>query len=243
MDKGIGFNRNIKLDWLDATAAFCVEMADPAAIRQRLQPIIGQEIGSAVNVRKSIDILLNIWLRHSGADAGLQRQALTFFQESVVVSDRLWLHYGLTLLAYPFFCQAAAAIGQLCRYEELIAATAVREKLFGAYGELGSIKEAAARVIYSLRDWGILADGPGRAVYTPLYRHFQASDIALERWLLACALRGHPVEQLPFTDLLHLPALFPFKFSLTVHDLRQMPGFEVQRQGAGLDMVRAIVLA
>jgi hypothetical protein len=240
MDKGIGFNRNIKLEWLDATAAFCAEMADPLAIRQRLEPILAQEIGSAVNVRKSIDILLNIWFRHSGQRLPLQEQALHFFQESLTLSDRLWLHYGMTLLAYPFFCQTVAVIGQLCRYEELIAATAVREKLFGAYGELGSIKEAAARVIYSLRDWGVLNNAPGRAVYAPHYRHFQASDVGLESWLLACALRAHPVEQLPFADLLHLPALFPFKFSVTVHDLRQTPGFEVQRQGAGLDMVRVV---
>lgn len=58
MDKGIGFNRNVKLDWLNATAAFCAEMDDPLEIRERLMPIIAEEIKSETNIRKSIDILL-----------------------------------------------------------------------------------------------------------------------------------------------------------------------------------------
>ena len=132
-------------------------------------------------------------------------------------------------------------MGQLARYEETITTTAVREKLYAALGQLGSIEEAVSRVIYSLRDWSILHDGSQRNSYLPQYRSFTASNLELEQWLLASALQVHPAEQLPFADLLHLPALFPFKFSATVHDLRQAPGFEVQRQGLGLDMVRVVV--
>ena len=56
MNKGIGFNRNIFLPWLDAAAAFCAETDDPAEIRARLEPVLSQRISSAVNRRIAIDI-------------------------------------------------------------------------------------------------------------------------------------------------------------------------------------------
>ncbi len=62
--------------------------------------------------------------------------------------------------------------------------------------------------------------------------------VGLEVWLLACALRAHPAEELPFADLVRLPELFPFRLTARVEDLRQRPGLAVQRQGSGWDMVR-----
>ena len=46
------------------------------------------------------------------------------------------------------------------------------------------------------------------------------------------------VNDLASGDLLYLPELFPFRFTLSVHHLRAHPGFAVQRQGSGWDMVR-----
>lgn len=43
---------------------------------------------------------------------------------------------------------------------------------------------------------------------------------------------------MPFAELLHLPELLPFRFTLSVDRLRAHPGFAVQRQGSGWDMVR-----
>jgi len=238
MDKGIGFNRNIKLEWLNATAAFCLEMDDPLLIRERLAVILKQKLQSPTNIRKAIDILLHIWSKSEIDVPYLHKAALHHFQTSTTLADRLWLHYGLTTAVYPFVWQACIAIGQLSRYEETITTAAVRAKLVAKLGELGSIKDATSRVVFSLRDWGVLTDAPQGHAYIPEYRVLTASNKELECWLLACALHAHPSEQLPFADLLHLPALFPFKFTVSVHDLRQADGFEIQRQGLGLDMVR-----
>ena len=240
MDKGIGFNRNIKLEWLDATAAFCAEMDDPAAIRQRLKPILGEDREGSEAIRKSIDILLNIWHKIQEEHPDLHAQAIRLYQKSTHSQDRIWLHYGLTMLYYPFFRQCTTAIGLLSRYEETITNKGVIEKMIGELGHLGSLERAAQRVVASLRDWGILTDSDLSYAYTPQYRVFQASTQELEQWFLACTLKSHPAEQLPFADLLHLPALFPFQFTVSVYDLRRADAFEVQRQGLGFDMVRTI---
>ena len=92
----------------------------------------------------------------------------------------------------------------------------------------------------SLRDWGLLTASE-RRTYVAVRQVVPASSVDLEAWLLACALRAHPAEELPFADLLRLPELFPFRFTLTVDRLRAHPWFAVQRQGGGWDMVRVVV--
>jgi hypothetical protein len=238
MDKGIGFNRNIFLPWLDAAAAFCAETDDPAELRARLEPVVGQDVRGVEARRKTIDVLINVWLKSGEIDPDLRAEAVTRFQTTPVIGDRLWLHYGLTLLVYPFFRECAAAIGQFSRYEGAITTRMIKQRLVAGRGHLGSLDRAVERVVASLRDWGTLAKSDRRYTYAPQRQAFAASSTELEAWLLACALRAHPADELPFADLLHLPELFPFRFTLTVDLLRAHPRFVVQRQGSGWEMVR-----
>jgi hypothetical protein len=241
MDKGIGFNRNITLPWLDAAAAFCAETDDPAELRARLEPVVGQDLQGVEAGRKTIDILINIWLKSSEVAPELRAGAVAWFQATPVPADRLWLHYGLTLLYYPFFRECTAAIGQFSRLEGTITNKMVKQRLVAEMGHLGSLDRAAQRVVASLRDWGVLTESGQRHAYAPRRQAFCASSADLEAWLLACALHAHPANELPFADLLRLPELFPFRFTLAVDDLRAHPRFAVQRQGAGWDMVGIVI--
>jgi hypothetical protein len=238
MDKGIGFNRNIYQPWLDTAAAFCAETDDPVEIRSRLEPVVGQRITSAHNRRKAIDILINIWVKSAEVDPQLRDEAVAYFQKSPVIGDRIWLHYGLTLLYYPFFREVTAVIGQIGRYEDHITPAMVKQRLISGRGELGSLEKAVERIMFSMRNWGMLTETDQRYAYKPQRQAFPASSTDLETWVLACAVHAHPAEEMPFADLLRLPELFPFHFTLDLGHLRADPRFIVQRQGAGWDMVR-----
>jgi len=117
----------------------------------------------------------------------------------------------------------------------------VKARLIAERGRLGSLNRAVERVVASLRNWGVLTGTERRGAYAPQRGALPASFADLEAWLLACALYAHPAAELPFADLLHLPELFPFRFTLTVDHLRARPWFGVQRQGAGWDMVRVVL--
>ena len=240
MDKNIGFNRNIHRPWLDAAAAFYSETEDLTLVRTRLEAVVGQDIKSEVNRRKAIDILINIWGKSVDIAPALHREALSYFQAASAIEDRLWLHYGMTLLAYPFFRAVAAAVGQLGRREPAITPAMVKERLIAERGELGSLEKAVERVLFSLRNWDLMAPSEQRYAYAPQIQALATGHQALELWLVACALCAHPAEELPFADLLRLPELFPFRLTVRVDDLRQHPDFALQRQGDGWDMVRLL---
>jgi hypothetical protein len=143
------------------------------------------------------------------------------------------------MLYYPFFWQCVTAIGQAGRYNGVMSNKLVIQRLAAEIGQLGSLERAARRVVASLREWGMLQAAEKWGVYEPRYQTLTASSQALEAWLLACALQAHPAQEIPFADLVNLPALFPFRFTLRAHDMRHWPGFAMQRQGSGVDMVRA----
>ena len=240
MDKNIGFRRNIYRSWLDAAAAFCVETGDIREIRARLDPIVQQHVKRDDNRRQAIDILVNIWVKTRDTHPELHDAAVRLFAQSNAVEDRLWLHYGLTLLRYDFFRLVVVAVGQISRYSDDLVPAEVKKRIFAELGQLGAADKATERVIFSLRNWGLLVDADRRSVYKPLRQALTSTDPELEKWLLEVTLAAHAAEELPFNDLLRLPELFPFRFTLNVEDLRRSPRFEVQRQGLGWDMVRLV---
>jgi len=234
----IGFRRDVYLDWLDTTAAFSVETADISTLRVRLEPIVAERIEYPQNRRQVIDILLNIWVKTGATHHVLRDEAVAIFARAEVMEDRVWLHYGLTLLRYSFFRLALVVIGQVGRSSDTVTTAEVKKRLYAEIGQLGTIPRATSAVISSLRNWGILMNAERRSAYRPLRQSLSTRDPAVEAWLLEVALAAHPAEELPFADLLRLPELFPFRFTLTIDDLRRLPRFEVHRQGLGWDMVR-----
>ncbi|MBN2392860.1 MAG: hypothetical protein JXR84_19165 [Anaerolineae bacterium] len=237
MDKGVGFNRQLQRSWLDTTAAFVAEVQDPLVLRERLEAVLQQDMAGVEARRKTIDLLLNLWLRTQEDYPELWTFAVAWNRDTPAPQERLWLHYGLALVCYSFFRDCVAVIGQLGRYEEPVTNRVLIRRLAAERGQLGSLERATQHVTASLRDWGLLADALPRYTYKPCLHIFTASHSDLETWLLACALQAHPAEALPFADLVRLPELFPFQVTVTVDGLRTHPWFTVRREGAGWDMV------
>ena len=238
ISKGIGFSRNLRLPWLDAVAALCGETDDPAEIRSRLEAVIAFDLEGVEARRKTVDVLLGIWFKSGEAAPSLRADALEFYQASIVPSDRLWLHYGLSLVYYPFFRECAAIIGQVSLREGAVTTAAVKRRMAASRGQIAALGRSVRHIVSSLRHWNLLSDAERRHEYVAQHRGLSASDSEIESWLLACALHAHPAEELPFADLVRLPELFPFRLTVTINHLRTSSRFAVQRQGTGWDSVR-----
>lgn len=240
MDKGIGFSRTITLDWLDATATLCLDQVEYTEIRERLLPVVQNRLTGKDAQRKTIDVLTAIWVRTKPAFSPLRDRALQLFQAATSPLDRLWLHYGMTLAAYPFFRACTAAIGQMGRLEDTITRQMIKDRLIAEMGHLGAMDRSVERVMASLKEWCLLLSMEGRGVYRLQTNKLSASSIEHEAWLLACALYAHPSTQLPFPDLVRLAELFPFRFTVTTNHLRNSSLFAIDLQGGGLEMVRLV---
>ena len=229
-DKGIGFNRTIFLNWLDAAADLRAQTTDLLSLRDGLKEIVGRDITGVDAIRKSVDVVVNIWHKSAEIDKGLHTQALEFLPQ-ISVNERIWLHYGLTLLYYSFFRQTAAILGQFARTGEPITRQAVKGRLSAEIGHLGSLNRSAERVVASLVSWGALEYQKKGNVYIPQLQGIKTNNRELQSWIFACAISAHPSNQLPFPDLIRLPELFPFQFTVTLDNLRKNARFNIQKQG------------
>jgi hypothetical protein len=162
---------------------------------------------------------------------------LELFPSLSTSDERLWLHYGMTLVCYPVFRYCVTAIGQYSRTTETITRNMIKDRLAGEYGHLGGLDRSVERINASLLDWGILTSTDQKKYYKIIKRNFTA-DKDLQKWFLLCVLNAHPSDGLPFNDLINLPETFPFNITLGLDSILQDKRFEVNRQGGGLNIVR-----
>lgn len=234
MQKSVGLSRTVRLDWLDATATLCMENCPPAEIRQQLDKLVEPDQPGPVERARIVDTLVRIWVK---AEPELKANAIALYPHLSSREDRLWLHYGMILAQYPFFRLCASTLGQIARTEDTVNRKMIKDRVAAEMGNLGSIERAIERLFKTWVDWGLLMQNEKNQTFRIVARSFHASNLEIEKWLLACALRAHPSDSLPFADLVGLPELFPFTFTLSVGLLQKDNRFEVQQQGGGLEMV------
>jgi len=236
-DKNIGFSRTVHLDWLDATASLRLQTDDPQLIRRELELFLESYLSGKDARRKTIDVLLGIWVKSAASAPDLRKAALKLFQNAYTSDDHLWVHYGLALIYYPIFRYVIATIGQLSRLSDSLTRNQIKAQVAAEWGHLGALDRSVERICASLTEWGLFPQSEKKNEYRAARRELQTSNPQLEIWLLACALHAHPAEAILATDLLRLPELFPFDLQVTVRDLKQSHWFTVQREG-GWEMVR-----
>jgi hypothetical protein len=104
-----------------------------------------------------------------------------------------------------------------------------------SFGERSTLGFATSRVVRSIVEWGALDDAEGRGSYIPV-----SSGLVLGReptLILVEGLLRHVRKSLPREEILSHPALFPFNFRLSLHDLRTSAQFSVSRQGMDMDYI------
>lgn len=235
--KNIGFASTVTLAWLDLTARLRLSTHHLPDLRAALEERLRARLAGKDFRRKTIDVLVGIWHKSAEDAPALHAQALVLF-EHVQPDERVWLHYGLALVRYPFFRSVVATIGQIGRLNGALTRHQVKVRLSAEHGHIGALDRSVERICASLTDWGVLPSA-GHNTYRPLLRALRSDDPALQGWLLACAAHAHPAEVLLVDDLTRLPELFPFDLAAQrAGDLQRSGWFEVWREGGTLEMAR-----
>jgi hypothetical protein len=204
-------------------------------IADRLRDRLTGEIAGPEARRKTVTVLSRIWVNVPGEHAGLREEALSL-TERVEPDERLWIHWGMALLAYPFFRDVAATVGQLGRLQSAFSMSQVRRRIVERWGQRTTLRRAVERLVRTYLDWGVIDRTDRRGSYT-IVRPRRAADRDLALWLLSCTLSASGSEQVPMRELVQLPYLFPFELQMYANDVRHSERFETSRQGLDLEMV------
>jgi len=232
----IGFDRRIKQHWLDALLDRVAAETEKAKLRSFVNRLLTKEHPGNEARGKTATVLMRTWVLVPPSHSHIRHHALELLP-TIPSQDRLWLHWGMLLLAYPFFRDSAVAIGRLLKLQNDFTLLQLQRRLIERWGDRSTVKRASQRIIRSMVDWGVLRDASARG-------HFQSAAQpmaglkAAQLWLLQAALTAETAEVLESKQLLNLPTLFPFKITVGLGDIRRAKGFTTHRQGLSMEMVQ-----
>lgn len=231
----VGFDRKVKREWLDALADQVAQCQDAAKLRTFLDAHLQSEHPGETARGKTMTVLMRIWALVPEQDRHLRQDAFELLKV-IPAQDRIWLHWGMCLVAYPLFRDSATAIGRLLKLQDEFTLAQLQRKLLDRWGERSTVTRAFQRIVRSMVEWGTLADteAPG---------HFQAANVIttsskpLQLWFLRACHQAVEKEAIEAEQLLNQPLAFPFKLSIKMSDLRRSKDFAIHRQGIDMDMV------
>jgi hypothetical protein len=194
-----------------------------------------EELPGKESRAKAAGILLRIWSGGPPGNVALRDRAVALLPR-ISGQERIWLHWGMTALAYPFFRDTAEVVGRLLALQDDFTTAQVQARMLTTWGDRATSNEAAQKLITSLVDWEVLRSRKTKGHFL-LARKMTASIPDLQLWLLEALLRASTADEIEAHQLLRLPELFPFAVSISVADLRRYEGFNIHRQGLDMDMV------
>lgn len=238
----IGYNRTVKLRWLDETLDLFVAGMPDADIYEALSERLKDElsVGSTAqrgSREKTITLLMKTWVRVPPPVQELRKAGIHLLQ-GVRRADRLPLHWGMTMAVYPFWRVVADVTGRLFRLQGTAAPMQVQRRVKELLGEREAVARSARYVLRAFADWGVIVDASKQGEYSPA-DPCQIADPELAAWLLEAAVVSTPEGVADFRSLVNSPCLFPFQISrLVPEQLAASSRLEVIRHGLEETFVR-----
>lgn len=238
-DNQIGYNRQVKLEWLDFTATLVASGMPIQDIKSTLETYLQDKLSVGSDAirgsrGKTISILLNIWVTVPKHLTNLRDEALSLLKR-LSSSEHLALHWGMTMTAYPFFGVVAATAGRMLNLQGSVATILLKNRMREAYGQREFAVRSTRYVLYSFSEWGVLTESSEGGVYKQTVLK-NLKDRQLQEWLIKALLVSDGKTLAPLNSVLRSPKLFPFQFEEPILPERKS-SLEFFRQGLDEEMV------
>lgn len=231
--KPVGFDQKVTLKQLERILQEARNGTELSKIYKILDDSLAEEVHGAKSRKNVMTILVKMWYRVQEEHVCLRQQALEL---SAIIdpSERLLLHWGMALLAFPFFRDVAHQIGTLLTLQGEAGSVQVGRKIKSLYGERRRVEVALTAVLSSMKAWGVLEAGSDRTYR--LREPLMVERPELKTWMTEVVLRAYDQQWMAMELIPSTPSLFPFRFSLQPNELESV-GLQLVRQGGKLTMV------
>lgn len=229
MGSYVGFDRRLKLKWLDAVTSRMQEGKAREEVALNLKRMLANEVKGAAARRKTTTVLLHIWGDANGRTSALRNRALEMFAQ-LKTGERLWLHWGMSLTRYPFFHDVVSIVGKLLRLQGNIYLSHLNRRVTEQWGERTTVVRALQRIVRTMVDWHVLSEARTPGLYKGSEKKWTDSK-ELMLWFAEALLTAEARGCISMEELTKMPAGFPFELSVCVPDIEKSNHFEIQRDG------------
>lgn len=210
MAKMVGLSRSLKIEWLNKTVQMVLEGKTEAEIKNELNEYLAFEITSPINIRKTRELLMNIWVYPHELSDDIRKDALKVY--AVTKSDTLPLHWCMILLKYPVFVDICGLIGKLFAIQDTFSTSWLKEKLFEEWGERATLLHSSNKVLQTIKQLGAI-ENQSLGIYQIRQRPVFSDDIIRVIIKTVLALKQKAYYEL--SELSSSPQMFPFVFDVS----------------------------
>lgn len=210
----IGYNRTVKLQWLDETLDLYLGGTSDAEIYEILRERLKNELSVGSQAQrgsreKTITLLMKTWVRVPPALRDLRKDGVQLLRE-IRREERLPFHWGMTMAVYPFWRVVADVTGRLFRLQGSATPMQVQRRVKELLGEREAVARSARYVLRAFSDWGVIVDSSESGTYCPA-PPMGLSESKSAVWLLEASVFSLPDNVSDFRALVNAPSLFPFQ--------------------------------
>lgn len=214
MAKMVGYACSMKLSWLNKAYQMTLEGLDENSYKEQLNEYLSFEIDGPTRLRKTREILMNVWYKDTKEIAGYRETAKGLFEKYPEYAPAF--HLCLIYLNYPVVADVCRFMGRIFEFQDDVTNTILKQKLFDEWGERGTLDTTARRVTLTLKELGLLK-ASNRTRYELLQMEINNDEIV--NFLLTVAMRLEGNSYYTFSELRSLYVLFPFKFQVSKEQL------------------------
>lgn len=216
MAKIAGLSRSIKLEWLNKTVELVLEGKDETQIKDELNEYLSYEIKSPTNIRKTREILMNIWVKTSDDLSTIKKLAIDAYKNEK--TNKLAIHWGMLMATYPVFSDVCALIGKLTKIQDTFTTAWLKEKLFEIWGERSTLFHSSDKILQTLKQIGVIENEKVGVYRTK--KHI-INDVKTTQVLLLSILYLREKAYYEIAELSSIPQFFPFEYEVSyewLHD-------------------------
>lgn len=215
----IGIKQVTRREWYDFALDHLINGDSVDAIHAGLDRFISERRQSGgygergeQTYTKAVTQIMKCWVSPE-KDLRPFRDSALAYARTADRSERVVLHWAVTIAVYPFWHRVAAVVGRLLNLQEAVSQSQIRQRCYEAFGERTTIERSARRVMRSFVDWGVLGDSDTKGMYrrTP---PVVVTSHDLAALLIEAVLLAIPEGRAPQSQILSHPGLFPFKLPM-----------------------------
>jgi len=229
MGKIVGLSRAIKPEWLDKTVEFFIQSEDGASIKEKLNEYLSFEIKSSTILRKTREILLNIWIRSKEYEPVIHKTAIDAYRSER--SDKMALNWAMILLAYPVFSDVTFRIGKIGMIQDTFTTSWLREKLAETWGDRTTLIYSCDKILQTLKALGAI-ENQKQGVYK-IKKH-EVKDEKSTSVLIMCLFALKRQAYYEIAEINNHLLLFPFDYNVTLELLHNIPKIGISNFGGKL---------
>lgn len=233
----VGFDRFIDIEWCE----FALDLAAHPSMRKQdqiaeLKTYLSNFINGHDGIRKTANVLTRLWFDTNMVSSELREEALQIHKKGNE-SEKVVLHWGMSLAVFPLFKDTAIQVGRLCSIQGSFHRNEIHARLLENYGNIGTLPRSVDRILQSMENWKTLEKTNTR-VYAKNCIRITNSEI--EQWLIEVAINSSTHRRILFNDLFRLPELFPYKLNGEIRGLISKSKYiHLERDGNNLEYLLA----